>query len=187
MTEIAIFAAASETFSQRNINQSIAESLETLRGGDARARAIAGMRVRAYLSTAFGCPYEGDVPVAQVVDLSVRLRDIGAYELAISDTIGVAHAGPGAAMSSRRCSRACRSRTLALHFHDTRGTALANVLRGAGVTASRPSTLVGRARRLPVRAGRRRQSRDRGPRLHAARAGHRRRASTWREWSRRRS
>jgi len=128
MTEIAIFAAASETFSQRNINQSIAESLETY-AAVTRAARDRGMRVRAYLSTAFGCPYEGNVPVAQVVDVSVRLRDIGAEELAISDTIGVATPGQVSDVVEAVAARVPLAE-LALHFHDTRGTALANVYAG---------------------------------------------------------
>ncbi len=128
MTEIAIFAAASETFSQRNINQSIAQSLETY-AAVTRAARDRGMRVRAYLSTAFGCPYEGNVPVAQVVDVSVRLRDIGAEELAISDTIGVATPGQVSDVVEAVSARVPLAE-LALHFHDTRGTALANVYAG---------------------------------------------------------
>jgi isopropylmalate/homocitrate/citramalate synthase len=128
MTEIAIFAAASETFSQRNINQSIAQSLETY-AEVTRAARNRGMRVRAYLSTAFGCPYEGNVPVAQVVDVSVRLRDIGAEELAISDTIGVATPGQVSDVVEAVSARVPLG-ALALHFHDTRGTALANVYAG---------------------------------------------------------
>ena len=98
-TEVAIFAAASETFSRRNINQSIDESFATY-GGVARAAAAAGLRVRGYLSTAFGCPFEGDVPIARVVDLTSRLLDLGVFEVAVSDTIGIAHPG-----QVRRCSR----------------------------------------------------------------------------------
>jgi isopropylmalate/homocitrate/citramalate synthase len=128
MTEIAMFAAASETFSQRNINQSIAQSLDTY-GAVARAARDRGMFVRAYLSTAFGCPYEGDVPVAQVVDVAVRLRDIGAQELAISDTIGVATPGHVRDVVEAVAAR-IPMQELALHFHDTRGTALANVYAG---------------------------------------------------------
>jgi hydroxymethylglutaryl-CoA lyase len=128
MTEIAIFAAASETFSQRNINQSIAESLETYAAVAAAAR-DRRMRVRAYVSTAFGCPYEGHVPVAQVVDVAVRLRDLGAEELAISDTIGVATPAQVADVIEAVSARVPLP-SLALHFHDTRGTALANVYAG---------------------------------------------------------
>jgi hydroxymethylglutaryl-CoA lyase len=133
LEEVAIFAAASETFSRHNINQSIEDSLALYEDVVARARA-SGIRVRAYLSTVFGCPYEGAVPIARVVDLAARLRDLGAFEVALSDTIGIAHPGQiwdvVAAVQARVPVDA-----LALHLHDTRGTALANVLAGlqAGV------------------------------------------------------
>ncbi len=126
--EIAIFAAASETFSKRNINQTIAESLTTYRQVCDAARA-AGLRVRGYLSTSFGCPYEGDVPPAQVADVAARLIDLGAYEIGVSDTIGVAHPGQVPEVVAAVAARVPRSQ-IALHFHDTRGTALANVLAG---------------------------------------------------------
>src|SRR3954470_663225 len=90
--EIAIFAAASETFSQKNINQSVDDSLDTYKQVCARARQ-SGMRVRGYLSTAFGCPYEGDVPAGRVADLVARLVELGVFEVAVSDTIGIAHPG----------------------------------------------------------------------------------------------
>jgi isopropylmalate/homocitrate/citramalate synthase len=132
--EVSIFAAASETFSRRNINQSIEDSLD--RYADvARRAAIAKVRVRAYLSTAFGCPYEGAVPVTRVVDLAARLLELGAYEVAISDTIGIAHPGQVWDVLEALFAAVPRER-LALHFHDTRGTALSNVLAAlqAGVT-----------------------------------------------------
>jgi isopropylmalate/homocitrate/citramalate synthase len=126
VNEVAIFAAASETFSRRNINQSIDESLATY-GEVVRSALAGGVKVRGYLSTAFGCPFEGDVPVARVVDLTQRLLDLGVFQVAISDTIGVAHPGQvrtvlGALPDWINLDR------LALHFHDTRGTALANVM-----------------------------------------------------------
>jgi hydroxymethylglutaryl-CoA lyase len=124
--EVAIFAAASDTFSRRNINQSIEESLKGY-AEVARAALAADLRVRAYLSTAFGCPFEGDVPVTRVIDLTRRLFDFGVYEVAISDTIGIAHPGQ-VRQVMRDLTAAFKARDLALHFHDTRGTALANVL-----------------------------------------------------------
>ena len=124
--EVAIFAAASDTFSRRNINQSIEESLKGY-AEVARAALAAGLRVRAYLSTAFGCPFEGEVKVMRVIDLTRRLFDFGVYEVAISDTIGVAHPGQVRRVM-RDLAAAFKARDLALHFHDTRGTALANVL-----------------------------------------------------------
>ncbi len=134
VTEIAIFAAASETFSRRNINQTIEASLATYRDVTSGARAR-GMRVRAYLSTSFGCPFEGDVPPAKVADLAAALVEMGAVEVAISDTIGVAHPGQVPAVVERVASRVPLER-IALHFHDTRGMALANVMAGLelGVT-----------------------------------------------------
>jgi isopropylmalate/homocitrate/citramalate synthase len=132
--EIGIFASASETFSQRNINASIAQSIGRY-GEVARRAHEAGVRVRAYLSTAFGCPYEGPVGVPQVVELTERLLELGAYQVAISDTIGIAH--PGQVWDVLAAlTRHIDVGRLALHFHDTRGTALANVLAGlqAGVT-----------------------------------------------------
>ncbi|MEI6245210.1 MAG: hydroxymethylglutaryl-CoA lyase [Acidobacteriota bacterium] len=126
VTDIAIFAAASETFSRKNINQSIDESFAGY--ADVMAEATtAGMRVRGYLSTCFGCPFEGNVPPARVAELTTRLLDLGVYEVAISDTIGVAHPGQVKALLSLLTSQ-FRASQLALHFHDTRGTALANVL-----------------------------------------------------------
>ena len=126
ITDVAVFAAASETFSRRNINQSIAESLANYR--DVTMRAIAaGCRVRAYLSTAFGCPFEGDVPVTRVVELTSALLDVGAGEVAVSDTIGIAHPGQVRVVLDA-LTRVTPPPQLALHFHDTRGTALANVL-----------------------------------------------------------
>jgi hydroxymethylglutaryl-CoA lyase len=124
--EVAIFAAASDTFSRRNINQSIDDSLRGY-ADVARSAIGAGLRVRAYLSTAFGCPFEGDVPVMRVIDLTRRLLDCGVYEVAISDTIGIAHPGQ-VRQVMRDLTAAFKAKELALHFHDTRGTALANVL-----------------------------------------------------------
>jgi isopropylmalate/homocitrate/citramalate synthase len=126
VAEVAIFAASSETFSRRNINQGIDESLATYERVSERARA-AGIRVRGYLSTAFGCPYEGEVAPARVADLARRLIDLGAFEVAISDTIGVAHPGQVAIVLEQVLAR-IPVEQVALHFHDTRGTALANVL-----------------------------------------------------------
>jgi hydroxymethylglutaryl-CoA lyase len=124
--EIAIFAAASETFSRRNINQGIEESLAAY--AQVCERAIkSGLRVRGYLSTAFGCPYEGSVHERTVAVLVRRLLSLGVFEVAVSDTIGVATPG-----DVKRVLDAVLVATppgaLALHFHDTRGTALANVL-----------------------------------------------------------
>ena len=124
--EIAVFAAASETFSRRNINQTIAESLDSYAAVCAQAKA-AGLPVRAYVSTAFGCPFEGPVAPEAVADVAAALIEMGAYEVAVSDTIGIAHPGqvPGVVDT---VARRVPIEAIALHFHDTRGTALANVL-----------------------------------------------------------
>jgi isopropylmalate/homocitrate/citramalate synthase len=126
VTEVAIFAASSETFSRKNINQGIDESFVTYKEVCGAALA-AGLRVRGYLSTAFGCPFEGYVKPETVAALAARLVALGVFEVAISDTIGIAHPGQvpqvlDAVLASVPVAQ------IALHFHDTRGTALANVL-----------------------------------------------------------
>jgi len=124
--EIAVFAASTETFSRKNINQSIDQSLATYKMVCDRALA-ARLRVRGYLSTAFGCPYEGDVAPRQVADMAARLLALGAFEVAVSDTIGIAHPGQVMQVLETVLAR-IPVEQIALHFHDTRGTALANVL-----------------------------------------------------------
>ena len=132
--EVAIFAAASETFSRRNINQTIAESIETYRTVCAEA-SQAGLRVRAYLSTCFGCPFEGRVSPEHVAAVAGQLLALGAYEVSLSDTIGVAHPRQVSELLALVTKTLPLSK-LALHFHDTRGTALVNTYAGleAGVT-----------------------------------------------------
>jgi hydroxymethylglutaryl-CoA lyase len=134
VSEIAIFAAASETFSRKNINQSIDESLGTYQRVCDEARA-AGLRVRGYLSTCFVCPFEGPIAPAQVAAVAAKLLDLGVYEVAISDTIGAATPGDVRRVLETIGPRLPLHQT-ALHLHDTRGTALANVLAGldCGVT-----------------------------------------------------
>jgi hydroxymethylglutaryl-CoA lyase len=131
--EVAIFPAASETFSRRNINQSMDDAFAS-GGAVCREARAAGLPVRAYLSTSFGCPFEGSVPAARVAELTARLLDMGAYEVSISDTIGVAHPRQVSDVLAEVTRRAPID-MLALHFHDTRGTALVNVYAGleAGV------------------------------------------------------
>ena len=123
---IAIFTASSDTFNKRNINMSIDESFANYAPVAARARSE-GMNVRGYISTAFGCPYEGDVPPEKVLEVCARLLDLGCYEVSVGDTIGV-----GTPMQVQGVTgmllQVIPPSTLAMHFHDTRGTALANTL-----------------------------------------------------------
>ncbi len=116
VTEIAVFAASTETFSRKNINQSIDESLATYAQVCGRAHA-AGLRVRGYLSTAFGCPFEGAVAPDRVADVAARLADLGVFEVAISDTIGIAHPGQVPRVLEAVLTRV-PVHQLALHFHD---------------------------------------------------------------------
>ena len=126
VSDIAVFAASTETFSRKNINQSIDASLTGY--ADVCRRALAsGLRVRGYLSTAFGCPFEGAVDPTHVSEITARLVEMGVYEVAVSDTIGIAHPGQVPRVLDAVLARTPAAK-LALHFHDTRGTALANVL-----------------------------------------------------------
>ncbi|MBD9378494.1 hydroxymethylglutaryl-CoA lyase [Pseudoxanthomonas sp. PXM04] len=124
--EIAVFTAASEAFNRKNINAGIDESIERFRPVLARAAAD-GVRVRGYVSTVLGCPYQGDVPVADVVRVASRLHELGCYEISLGDTIGV-----GTPLKARAMLQAVASvvplSSLAVHFHDTYGQALANIL-----------------------------------------------------------
>lgn len=123
---IAIFTAASETFNKRNINMSIDESFENYAPVVQRARGE-GMRVRGYVSTAFGCPYEGDVAPEKVLEVCARLLDLGCYEVSVGDTIGVGTPVQVQSVTGILLQVIPPSK-LAMHFHDTRGTALANTL-----------------------------------------------------------
>ncbi len=126
LTEVAIFAASSESFSKKNINQSIDDSLATYAEVCERALAL-GIRVRGYLSTAFGCPFEGPVDPHAVARVAASLIEMGTFEVAVSDTIGIAHPGQVPVVVNAVAERVPLE-CIALHFHDTRGTALANVL-----------------------------------------------------------
>jgi hydroxymethylglutaryl-CoA lyase len=126
LTEVAIFAAASESFSKKNINQSIDDSLATYAEVCERALAL-DIRVRGYLSTAFGCPFEGPVDPKAVARVAASLIEMGTFEVAVSDTIGIAHPGQVPVVVNAVAERVPLE-CIALHFHDTRGTALANVL-----------------------------------------------------------
>lgn len=123
---VSIFTAASDTFNKRNINMTIDESFENYGPVVVRARAE-GMKVRGYVSTAFGCPYENEVPPEKVLEVCARLLDLGCYEVSVGDTIGV-----GTPMQVQgvigMLLQVIPASKLAMHFHDTRGTALANTL-----------------------------------------------------------
>lgn len=123
--EIAIFASASEAFSRKNINCSIAESIG--RFGPVAERALAaGIRVRGYVSCVLGCPYQGEVPVSDVVAVASALQELGCYEISLGDTIGV-----GTPKVTKNLVRAVAGvvpiERIAAHFHDTYGQALANL------------------------------------------------------------
>ena len=124
--EVAVFTGASETFVQHNINTSIAGSIENFRPVVELARE-AGKRVRGYISTAFGCPYEGYVAPEAVLRVADQLLELSVDELSIGDTIGVATPNQVVEVTDLLLGRVPIER-LAMHFHDTRGTALANVL-----------------------------------------------------------
>ena len=127
--EIAVFTAASETFAQRNIRMSIDASLATFAAVIKRAHAN-GMQVRASVSTAFGCPFEGTVPVGNVVRVAQALLDAGADTLSIADTIGVATPNQVIDVVSALREAGIGLERFGLHFHDTRGTGLANIMAG---------------------------------------------------------
>jgi len=123
--EISIFGAASEAFSAKNINCTIAESLDRFRPV-AEAALAQGIRVRGYVSCVLGCPYQGEVPVSEVARVSKAMLDLGCYEISLGDTIGVGTAGKARALISQ-VSEAVPLENLAVHFHDTYGQALANI------------------------------------------------------------
>ncbi|MBX7096594.1 MAG: hydroxymethylglutaryl-CoA lyase [Myxococcaceae bacterium] len=134
LQEAAVFLSVTEAHSRKNINKTVDEAVATAHEVSDAARA-AGMRVRCYLSTVWGCPYEGKVSTAQVVALCTRLERLGLYQLSLGDTIGVGTPGQTAELLEAIFPIFPREK-IALHFHDTRGTALANALVGLsmGVT-----------------------------------------------------
>ena len=125
VTEVAVFTAASEQFNRTNTNAGIDESLQRFEPILARAKAD-GVRVRGYVSTVLGCPYQGEVPLADVVRVAARLHTMGCYEISLGDTIGV-----GTPLKARAMLQAVAAElpieALAVHFHDTYGQALANI------------------------------------------------------------
>ena len=124
--EIAVFAAASESFSQRNINCSIAESLARFEPVAERAQA-SGLRLRGYVSCVLGCPYEGAVPAPKVAEVSLALHKLGCAEISLGDTIGVGTPRLAQEMVQAVAAQVPIDR-LAVHYHDTYGQALANIL-----------------------------------------------------------
>ena len=126
VTDIAVFTAASEAFNRKNINASIDESIERFMPVMERARAD-GVSVRGYVSTVLGCPYQGDVAVGDVVRVARRLHELGCYEVSLGDTIGVGTPAKARAMLAAVAAEVPMA-ALAVHFHDTRGQALANIL-----------------------------------------------------------
>ena len=136
--EIAVFTAASEAFNRKNINASIDESLERFVPVLEHARAE-NVRVRGYVSTVLGCPYQGDVPLTDVVRVAARLHALGCAEISLGDTIGVGTPRRARAML-RAVAREVPLAALAVHFHDTYGQALANILacieEGVGIVDS---------------------------------------------------
>jgi hydroxymethylglutaryl-CoA lyase len=124
-TEVAVFGAASEAFSKRNINCSIAESLERFQPVVDAAKA-SGIKVRGYISCVVACPYEGDIKPEKVADVAGALYDMGCYEISLGDTIGAATPGKTQAMI-QACVKRVPVDKLAGHYHDTYGQALANI------------------------------------------------------------
>jgi hydroxymethylglutaryl-CoA lyase len=125
---VAVFASASEGFSQANINCSVAESIERFKPVIARAT-VDGIKVRGYVSCVLGCPFDGEVAVQAVVDAATTLWDLGCYEVSLGDTIGVGTPRKVKALL-RACGEAVPIKNLAMHFHDTYGQALANLYAG---------------------------------------------------------
>lgn len=124
--EVAIFASSSESFSLKNINCTIEESFERFLPVMALAKKHK-IKVRGYLSTCFGCPFEGKVSEAKVIKLAHRMYKLGVYEVSIGDTIGVAHVGQVESLF-KKLKKVIPAKKLAGHFHDTRGQALVNIL-----------------------------------------------------------
>jgi hydroxymethylglutaryl-CoA lyase len=125
-SEVSVFTAASEAFNRANINATIAESLQRFQPVLEHAKAE-GVKVRGYVSTALGCPYQGDVPVADVVRVAKSLYEMGCYEISLGDTIGVGTPVKARAML-HAVAQEIPMHALAVHFHDTYGQALANIL-----------------------------------------------------------
>lgn len=128
LQEIAVFLSASETHNKKNVNKSVARTLEVFREIVPPALA-SGLRVRAYVSTVWGCPYEGAVDPGRAIAIATELSALGCYQISLGDTIGVGNPRQTRDIV-RRALAALPADQVALHMHDTRGTALANVLAG---------------------------------------------------------
>jgi hydroxymethylglutaryl-CoA lyase len=138
---LAVFTATTDAFTKRNIDMTVEQSLEAFGPILGRARELGWWR-RAYVSTAFGCPYTGRVDPSRVVQLAIALLELGAEEICLGDTIGVGVPSQVHDLTGRLVGEGLPIDRLAYHFHDTRGTALANVLAGLedGVTCFDSST-----------------------------------------------
>jgi isopropylmalate/homocitrate/citramalate synthase len=158
--EIALFTAATDTFNLRNTNATVEQSFSRFAPVVALARRE-GVRVRGYVSTVFGCPYEGKVDPSRGFAVALRLFEAGCEEVSLGDTIGVAVPSQVADVVGRLRAAGADVARLALHMHDTRGTALANVV----------ERLRGRPRGLPLRSRRSREPLHGGPPLPARRDG----------------
>jgi hydroxymethylglutaryl-CoA lyase len=150
-TEVAIFGAASEAFSRKNINCSIAESLERFRPV-ADAAKTSNIKVRGYVSCVLGCPYEGEVAPERVADVAGALYEMGCYEVSLGDTIGVGTPGKTKAMLEA-CARRVPLDRLAGHYHDTYGQALANIYASLETGVSTFDTSVAGLGGCPYAAG----------------------------------
>ena len=171
--EVAVFVAATESFSRKNINCSIAESLERARPIFAAAKAR-GVRVRGYISCVLGCPYEGDVDPQRVAEVAAALREAGSYEVSLGDTIGTGTAGRTRALVAAVAKRVPIT-ALAGHFHDTYGQALTNLYVALEMGVATFDCSVAGLGGCPYAKGRHRQRRERGRRLSAGRPRHRNR------------
>lgn len=141
MPEIAVFLSASETHNKKNVNKTIAETLKAFEEVVLPARG-AGVRVRAYVSTVYGCPYEGAVDPLRAVELVRTLRQMGVYQVSLGDTVGVANPAQVERVLSMVLAEVPEDQ-IAMHFHDTRGTALANCLVGLALGVTTVDSAIG--------------------------------------------
>jgi len=149
--EVAVFGAASEAFSAKNINCTIAESLERFKPV-ARAALDAGVAVRGYISCVVGCPYQGDIASGAVVEVAQQLLDMGCYEISLGDTVGVGTPNRISAMLEA-LQASISNKQLAVHFHDTYGQALANIYRALEMGISTVDSSVAGLGGCPYAAG----------------------------------